>query len=87
MDKSTKSKLKIKHIPTHVKQLRTTAPRDMRAAKNLRAKKRAEGKLRRKERKDEENGKVKAKSIEDGGDKEAKDVLDARKRLLLLLFG
>ena len=85
MDKSTKAKLKVKHISTHVKQLRTTAPRDMRAAKNLRAKKRAEGKLRRKEKKDEENGKVKAKGIEDEGDKEAKDVLDARKRLLMLL--
>lgn len=31
-------------IPTHVKQLRTTAPKDMRAAKLQRAKRRAEAK-------------------------------------------
>ena len=36
--------------PTHVKQLRTTAPKDMRAAKTLRAKGRAEAKAKRRAR-------------------------------------
>lgn len=35
-------------VPTHIKQLRTTAPKDMRAAKELRAKGRAEAKAKRK---------------------------------------
>ncbi|GJE99639.1 hypothetical protein PsYK624_159100 [Phanerochaete sordida] len=34
-------------VPTHIKQLKTTAPKDMRAAKELRAKGRAETKLRK----------------------------------------
>lgn len=36
-------------VPTHIKQLRTTAPKDMKAAKELRAKGRSEAKLKRKE--------------------------------------
>lgn len=35
-------------VATHIKQLRTTAPKDMRAAKELRAKGRAEAKAKRK---------------------------------------
>jgi ribonuclease P/MRP protein subunit POP3 len=46
---------RVKHIATHIKQLRTTAPKDIRSAKALRAKMRAEAKLRRrnKQKKDE----------------------------------
>ena len=36
-------------IPTHIKQLRTTAPKDMKAAKEQRTKGRAEAKRRKKE--------------------------------------
>lgn len=35
-------------IPTHIKQLRTTAPKDMRAAKERRSRGRAEAKARKK---------------------------------------
>ena len=35
-------------IPTHIKQLRTTAPKDMRAAKEQRSRGRAEAKARKK---------------------------------------
>jgi ribonuclease P/MRP protein subunit POP3 len=38
-------------VPTHIKQLRTTAPKDMKAAKGQRAKGRKEEKRRKKERK------------------------------------
>jgi len=38
-------------IPTHIKQLRTTAPKDMKAAKEQRSRGRAAAKLRQKERK------------------------------------
>lgn len=38
-------------VPTHIKQLRTTVPVDMKAAKEQRAKGKAEAKLRKKERK------------------------------------
>ena len=34
-------------IPTHIKQLKTTAPKDMRAAKELRARRRAAAKQRK----------------------------------------
>lgn len=37
-------------VPTHIKQLKTTAPKDMRAAKELRAKGRAEAKQRKAEK-------------------------------------
>ena len=38
-------------IPTHIKQLRTTVPKDMKAAKEQRTKGRAEAKRRKKGRK------------------------------------
>ena len=37
-------------IPTHIKQLRTTAPKDMKASKEQRTKGRAEAKRRKRER-------------------------------------
>ena len=50
-------------MPTHIKQLRTTAPKDIRAAKVIRAKERSEAKERRtKERKDKKT-KVRAPKI------------------------
>lgn len=42
--------------PTHIKQLRTTAPKDMKAAKELRAKGRAAAKERKKRRRHEPGG-------------------------------
>ena len=35
-------------VPTHIKQLKTTAPKDMKAVKEARVKRRAEAKVRRK---------------------------------------
>ena len=42
------------YIPTHVKQLKTTAPKDMRAAKERRVAERKEAKARRKEAKEKD---------------------------------
>lgn len=47
------------HVPTHIKQLRTTAPRDMRKAKEERAK----GREAAKEKRKEENIKTKMKNV------------------------